>query len=174
MKKIPTSKYFYRLAILFLLIASPGIASPPIAPHKFYMSVTDMEYNEESKSLEIIIQFFTDDLEKALEQGRERVFLGTEKESEEVNLLIEKYLNRHFRLQRKNAPIPYTFLGKEASIDYTWVYLEVENFDASKEFVVENKLLTELFEEQSNQVNYLKDGLSRSVTLHKDESTAVF
>jgi hypothetical protein len=172
--KTTTNKHFSRLAILFLLIASPGFAKHSPVPHKFYMSVTDMEYNEESKSLEIIIQFFTDDLEKALEQGRERVFLGTEKETEEVNLLIEKYLNRHFRLQRKNSPIPYTFLGKEASIDYTWVYLEVENFDATKDFVLENNLLTELFEEQSNQVNYLKDGLSRSITLHKDESTAVF
>ena len=39
------------------------------AAHKFYLSVTDIEYSEKDKSLQIITKVFIDDMEDALKEG---------------------------------------------------------------------------------------------------------
>ena len=51
------------------------------AAHKFYVSATDIEYNEENRSLQIISYVFVDDLEKLLKtRYSEELFLLKEGE----------------------------------------------------------------------------------------------
>ena len=42
------------------------------APHKFYTSITKIEYNNKSQSYEIIMNVFSDDWEKALSEIHQR------------------------------------------------------------------------------------------------------
>lgn len=143
--------------------------------HKFYMSITDIEYNADTKSLEVIIKFFTDDLEKALEENtKERLWLGTEKEVATINDYLKNYLSSNFLLTQNDQPQLMTFVGKESERDYTWVYLEYKGFDESSKVWLENKLLIELFEDQANRVNFKNGGYSKSVTLHKSHTGAQF
>jgi hypothetical protein len=101
------------------------------------------------------MHIFIDDLEKSLEkQGVSKIYIGTEKEKQEANSLIIKYLQSNFSVKLNNKALAYDFLGKETSNDKQaiWVYLEAKNVKDVKQIFVENKILTEIFSDQKNIV----------------------
>jgi len=139
------------------------------------MSITDIEYNPESHSLEIVIKFFTDDLEKALEEKwDQRILLATEKEASNTDSLLKVYLASNFSIKQANQIKSMDFIGKESERDYTWVYIECKDYDPESTIWLENKLLIELFEEQANRINFKNNSYSKSVTLHKNLTGAQF
>jgi hypothetical protein len=101
------------------------------------------------------MHIFIDDLEKSLEkQGVTKIYIGTEKEKQEANSLIIKYLQSNFSIKLNNKALAYDFLGKETSNDKQaiWVYLEAKNVKDIKQIFVENKIITETYSDQKNIV----------------------
>lgn len=139
------------------------------------MSITSLNYNAQNNSLEIIVKFFTDDLEKALEETTDKaLFLATNKEADETDSLLKVYLLNHMTFTQKNKVLPLVFLGKEADRDYTFTYLEIEKFNPSKTTQITNNLLISTYEDQVNQVNYKNGKHSKSISLHKNLITSSF
>jgi hypothetical protein len=123
--------------------------------HQFHISKTDVTFKPTEKSLQITMHIFIDDLEKSLEkQGITKLYIGTEKEKQEANSLIIKYLQSNFLIKLNNKAIAYDFLGKETSNDKQaiWVYLEAKNVKDIKQIFVENKIITETYSDQKNIV----------------------
>ena len=52
--------------IILLLVVAPLIMAASI--HKYYLSVTDLTYNEEAQSIQIITRLFYDDLEAVIQE----------------------------------------------------------------------------------------------------------
>lgn len=158
----------------FILLFALSL-SQSVTAHKFYMSITEMQYNEESGYLEIIIKLFTDDIEKALEQKSDSsLFLGTPKESPQINKLLEDYLHKHFTLKTEDKILEINFLGKEVDKDYTWAYLEVKDFNPKNKYTLKNSILIDLFDSQANRVNYYYKEKTHSINLHKDQLSGQF
>ena len=133
------------------------------------MSIASLNFNAQSQSLEIIVKFFTDDLEKALETtNSSKLFLATKKEAIQTDSLLRIYLLNHLEFSQKNKVLPLVFLGKEANRDYTFTYLEIENFNPSRTTQLTNSLLLSTFDDQINQVNYKNGEQSKSISLHKN------
>jgi len=133
------------------------------------MSIASLNFNAQSQSLEIIVKFFTDDLEKALETtNSSKLFLATKKEAIQTDSLLRIYLLNHLEFSQKNKVLPLVFLGKEANRDYTFTYLEIENFNPSRTAQLTNSLLLSTFDDQINQVNYKNGEQSKSISLHKN------
>jgi hypothetical protein len=123
--------------------------------HQFHISKTDVTFKPTEKTLQITMHIFIDDLEKSLEkQGVSKLYIGTEKEKQEANSLIIKYLQSNFLIKLNNKSLAYDFIGKETSNDKQalWVYMEVKNVKDVKNIFVENKILTETFSDQKNIV----------------------
>jgi hypothetical protein len=123
--------------------------------HQFHISKTDVTYKPTEKTLQITMHIFIDDLEKSLEkQGVTKIYIGTEKEKQEANSLIIKYLQSNFSIKLNNKALAYDFLGKETSNDKQaiWVYLEAKNVKDVKQIFVENKIITETYSDQKNIV----------------------
>ena len=123
--------------------------------HAFHISKTDMVFQPAEKSLQITMHIFIDDLEKGLEnQGQSKLFVGTEREQKDVNSLIYNYLQNKFSIQLNGKKANYTWLGKEPTNDKQalWVYLEIKNIRDIRNISVENRVLTELFDDQKNIV----------------------
>lgn len=153
----------------FLLIVNQANA------HKFYMSICDMEYNPKSKSLQVVIKFFADDLEYVLEkESSERIFIGTPKEHEKTDTFLQEYLNKHFIVEQKKGSLNYNYIGKETDKDYTWVYLEYKNFKPDDSAFLTNNLFISYFKEQANKVNYTNGKLVNSFTLHQNKIAEEF
>ena len=139
------------------------------------MSITSLEYNAQTDALEVVVKFFTDDLEDALENSSNyKLFLATKKEASATDSLLEMYLNNHLQFSQKNKSLKANFLGKEASRDYTYTYLEIENFKEDEFTQIKNTLLISTFKDQVNQVNYKNGERSKSISMHKDNRLAEF
>lgn len=133
------------------------------------MSITDMEYNPATKSLQISMKLFVDDLELVLGKEQEvKCFLGTEKEHHSSNEFIKTYVNTHFFIEQSKGSLPVTFIGKEVDKDYAWIYLEVKNFKVKDETLLTNSMLFDYFTEQTNKINYKKEEEVISFTLFKE------
>ena len=62
--------------------------------HKYYLSLTQINFSSKSKSVQIIINVFMDDIETALNKDYDiDLQLTTEKELKENDVYFEKYLN---------------------------------------------------------------------------------
>ncbi|MCF8459750.1 MAG: hypothetical protein K9G46_03430 [Flavobacteriales bacterium] len=137
------------------------------APHEFHLSLTEINHNSEKKTMEIAIKLFTDDLVVGLNQPASlQAKIGTAAEPPQVNELIESYIRKHFVIKVNGKEAGYTYLGKENELDATWCYVEVKNIAKVQILEVQNTLLIEAFDDQTNMVNLninrrKKSGLAR-------------
>jgi hypothetical protein len=123
--------------------------------HAFHISKTEMTFQPAQKSVQVTMHIFIDDLEKGLEkQGQSKLFVGTEREQKDVNTLIFNYLQKNLSIQLNGKKVNYEWVGKETTKDRQalWVYLEIKNIRAVRNISVENRVLTEIFDDQKNIV----------------------
>jgi len=153
-------KILLLLTLYFFLTAS--------SLHDFFVSITQIDHSEEAQSLQLTFKFFTDDLEKVLEeQGTGKLYLGTEKEAEETNTYIQRYLLQKIELEVNDTLVDLTYLGKEQEEDVTWCYMEVEKIKKVESLKVRNQLFLETFEEQTNIVHTHIHQQKKSLLLSK-------
>ncbi len=159
-----------RSTVFLFLLVFPLMA---FNAHKFYVSVTNINYSEADKAFQITSRLFVDDLEALLQEryGIEGK-LGTDKENPLADAYIEKYLNTKLLLYLNDVKVDYTFLGKKYENDVVICYLEIEKvvFEDLKTVVVQNELLTDLFDEQKNLVHIKYKGEKKSFILIKSDT----
>ena len=153
--------------LLLFLAALPLLAFTAV--HKFYVSATDIEYNEKQRSLQIISHVFTDDLEDLL-QARydDKLTLVKGDEHPAADGFIQKYFQDKFRINVNGKDRSFKYIGKEYDKDQLLVYLEVEDVEALKNISVKNELLTDLFPEQKNVIKVEYEGEIKSLLLMRD------
>ncbi|MBL7471691.1 DUF6702 family protein [Robertkochia sediminum] len=161
--------------ILALLLCCLPLLSAGIL-HKYYVSVTDINYNAESRSIQIIARYFTDDLDLLLsERYGIKAGLMTDEESAQADFFIEKYLKTKFRIYLDGELQTFEFLGKEYDSDLTKCYLEIKSIDPGSysSIRVENEVMTELFEEQKHITHIKFPEGKKSFLLHKGNDKAL-
>lgn len=139
---------------LFLLLLPLFIAT---GVHKFYVSVTNIEYDNKEKALQITSRVFIDDLEKALEERYEvGAFLGTPEEIQNSDEYIEKYLNAKFLVNVNGKPSRYHFLGKKYDNDIMICFIEIQEISLEQlnSIEIQNEVLMDIFEEQKNILHF--------------------
>jgi hypothetical protein len=139
------------------------------AVHKFYVSATDIEYNEENRSLQIISQVFIDDMEDLLqERYSKELFLLKKGEHPKADAYIEKYFKSKLLISVNGKQRELNYIGKEYNNDQLVLYLEAENVETPKRISVENTVLSDLFPEQKNVVKVEYKGTIKSLLLSRD------
>jgi hypothetical protein len=140
-----------------------------VAPlHDFHASITRIDYNAESKLLEITVRVFTDDMSKGLDDfSGAKLNFGSPMESPNVEDKLPEYLKQHFTIQADGKPVSYKYLGKELEDDATWIYLESGKIKASKSVEITNTILTDHFEDQANIINLNIRGQKNTLGLNK-------
>lgn len=136
--------------------------------HPFYVSVTEINHNPEAASLEISIKMFSEDLEEALKTRFDQTtHLGLDNEHPDTDAYISLYLQDELQIQVNGKAIELTYLGKEASIETTWCYLEAKEVTTPTTFYVRSTIFTDLFETQKNMVHIRVNGKIRSMLLQR-------
>lgn len=157
----------------FILLLSVFFLSTGFA-HKFYVSMTDIQYNPKNESLEISIKVFADDLETAIQSSEDdKLWVGDKKEAPQVDSLIEAYFQQKFQLTVNGEKSQYQFIGKEAETDVVWCYLEVADVQEIKSLEVSNRIFMELFDEQKNLVHLYVGETEKSLLLMKGQEREV-
>jgi len=121
--------------------------------HKFYVSVTQIDYIKDKQSVQIISRIFVDDFENLIRERYDNsIALEENSESEKVDLYIERYLKSKIKIKINDQDVTFHFIGKEYELDIMYCYLEIENVEEIKSFEVTNQILFDMFQEQQNIV----------------------
>ena len=145
--------------------------------HKYYVSVTQINYVKEKESVQITSRIFIDDFENLLRKRYdENITLATKNELEIVDTYIEQYLNKKIKIKINNKPAKFNFIGKEYDADIMRCYLEIEGVKTINSIQITNQLLFDLFEEQQNIVKTKINSKQKSflLILQKDNALLNF
>ena len=155
-------KHFLLLiAILFLSAFSV---------HKFYVSVTQIDYIPSKKRIEITSRIFIDDLEKALQKKyNKKVNLTSSKELPEAEELIKSYLKENIKISINKKTQNIEFLAKEVEGDVLILYTKIAFSKKINTFEVYNAILTEIYAEQQNIVHTNINSNKKSILLTNTE-----
>jgi hypothetical protein len=159
--------------IVLLLLLFIGVSSFT-AFHKFYVSVTEIEYNEKAQSLQIISRVFTDDFENVLKKryGKD-LRLEEGNETPQIASFIQEYLEQKLQIKVDNKPVEIRYLGKEYENDVLLLYIEVPEIHAFQKIAVSNYVLMDLFQEQKNLVHVEYGGKTKSLVLLEGNQAGV-
>ena len=160
-----------RLKIICLFLLLPLLAFS--VAHKFYVSVTNIEYFEKEDALQITSRIFIEDFESLLEERYEiTAQLGTPNELNDVDVYIAKYLKSKFLVRLNGALVPFEFLGKKFDNDMIICYLEIPQIGLNtiRSIEIQNELLMDLFEEQKNIIHFRIQGTKKSFVLIRESN----
>lgn len=142
--------------------------------HKFYVSVTNLEYREDQKSIQIISKVFADDFEDILKlRYDEQVTLSPESETKNAHQLLEKYVNAKLKIEVNGQKLPLNFLGKKYKDDQIHLFIEITQVEDFNRVEVTNLILTDLFDDQKNLIHFKKDGKTKSAVIIKSDPKAL-
>ena len=138
--------------------------------HTYYLSLTQIKYKEASKSVQIIINVFMDDIETALNKDYHLdLQLSTKKELKDNDVYFEKYLKRKLQFKIDTIAKEFKYIGKEYDGDLVYFYLEIENIQKVASIEITNKILLQHFPKQENLVKSKVGTKNKSVLLSKDQ-----
>lgn len=141
--------------------------------HKFYLSVTNINYSEKDDAFQITTRIFIDDLEAVLkERYGVSTQLDTQAEAASTDEYVQKYLRAKFLVYLDGAQVQFNFIGKEYEDDVVLCYMELPKVNLANltKMEVENEILTDLYEEQKNVVHVKWNGNKRSFILIKSNA----
>lgn len=161
-----------RFKIFFLALIFPLLSYTIV--HKYYVSVTEVEYVEAKKSVQITSRVFINDFEALLRQRYDKnITLAIENEKSTVNFYTKKYLKEKFKLKINNQEVEFKFLGKEYEDDIMISYLEIININNIQSIQATNQVLFDIFPGQQNIVRFKVNSKNKSFLLTKENDKGV-
>ncbi|WJJ96181.1 DUF6702 family protein [Algibacter luteus] len=160
------------LKILIAAFILPLVAFTSV--HKYYISVTQINYVQEKESVQIISRIFIDDLENALQTNYDEFLVLSDKdEAPIISSYLNRYLQEHLKLKINDKDVKLNFIGKEYEGDIVRCYLEVEGVTHIDTFSVTNSILFDLFDDQKNIIKTKINSKNKSVILSSDNPNAL-
>jgi hypothetical protein len=145
-------------------------------PHPIHVSVTEVEYNEKTKSLQIISRIFIDDLELSIQKqlNEESLDIMKPKNGKATDQLLGNYLSEHLKIKLDGKPVKINYLAHEEEDLAVICYLEIENVKKLKTLEVTNTVIQETHADQSNIVHITYKGPIKSYRLTSEKPTDTF
>ena len=159
---------------LFLLMAI-GLWLTAFSLHPYYMSVTEIEYKSAEKEVQVACKIFTDDLEETLKREfNKKIDIVNAAQKRENEQLLQRYLQKHFKLQLDNKAVALDFFGFEEEGEAIWIYLLAKNTAAFKSATVFSDVLYSYREDQLNIIHFKNKGERKSYRLNYPNKQVVF
>jgi len=156
-----------KFKILFILLIVPLFA---FTAHKYYISLIKVEYKTESKSIQVTMRIFIDDLQEAINKTYNKNFeLGESDKKNDIDTLINNYIKNNFVIKINSQNKNYLFLGKEDEKDVIFLYLEVENIESIQSIEIKNSMLMDVFPEQKNIIKLTINDTKKTFLLTKEK-----
>ncbi|MDT3404583.1 DUF6702 family protein [Mucilaginibacter terrae] len=143
--------------------------------HPFYVSVTEINHNAKTQSVEISCRMFYDDLEHVLEkQNNTKLDIVKPANKEQLNRFISSYVHQHLIIKVDGKVLNPTYLGFEIQEDGAWSYLEVKGVGKAQKIEVHDDLLYTEHPEQINMIHVTVNGERKSTKLDNPSANASF
>ena len=123
--------------------------------HPFHVSVCDVDFNTETKSIQISQRIFLDDFEKALNEKFEiNLIIDDESTKEFRDSLIQVYLFEKLNLIVDGKEKKRVYIGNEIEEDAMWCYIEYRGIKKFEYLEITSKVLLETFDDQANIIHF--------------------
>lgn len=134
--------------------------------HPMHVSVTEIEMDEKEKRLEIMMRVFIDDLELTLRQHFRQPELDVlEPRGQSLDELMQTYLKLRFQISLDGKSQVVKYLGHERDNEAFIFYVEVDKVKKWRSIQVQNSIITEIYDDQSNLVHVTRGETVRSLRL---------
>ena len=134
--------------------------------HPLHVSVTEIEMDHKDKRLEIMMRVFMDDLEVTLREKYKMPDLDVlNPKGQTIDHMMEEYLKLHFKIALDNKAQVMKYLGHEQEGDAFIFYIEVEKVKKWKTIQIQNDIIMETYDDQSNLVHVTSNETVRSLRL---------
>ena len=150
------------LAAYFLVLPSFILTSL----HPLHVSVTEIEMDHKDKRLEIMMRVFMDDLEVTLREKYKTPDLDVlNPKGRTLDQMMDEYLKQHFKIALDNKAQAMKYLGHEQEGDAFIFYIEVDKVKKWKTIQIQNDIIMEIYDDQSNLVHVTSNETVRSLRL---------
>ena len=157
--------------IIFLSVFSLLLISGELKAHPFYISLCQVNYNEEDHLLEFAIKIFAEDLEKELhDQGIEPLFLGEKIENLNSDSIIFTYINSKVKVDLNGQKASFKYVGKEIEDDAIWCYVEIQDVNTIHSLSVRNQILLDTHSDQKNIVQFTMNNHTNNFLFNKNKT----
>ena len=138
-----------RLLLMFLFIVS--------STHDIHFSKSTIDYNEKTKTLQVVINVFTDDLELAIERSQDGIDLeiGSENQHELTDSLVADYSISQIYFKKNKENVNFSYIGFEYDYDICYLYIESDtlSFEQFDEVHIGVHLFFDVYDDQENVVD---------------------
>jgi hypothetical protein len=142
-----------------------------LAAHPVHVSVTNLEFNTEKKTVFISQKMFTEDFDLLFYHLYEKTIkpLPGKDFTENELAMINGYMKDAFVLESGSTKIPLSFVRKEQDEESIWLYYTCPMPSNNiKSLMLTNSLLLQLFEDQTNLVIVTYKGADTGYTFNYD------
>lgn len=160
-----SKRHLAHVLLIFCLLFSTILVTS-FKLHPYYLSVTEIEYQPQEKSIQIASKLFMDDFEDALRNEfnvRTEILSAADKKKNEA--LIHMYFQKHLKLFVNGKQLQFELIGFEKQEEAIWTYLEVKNISAFKTISVFNDLLYQIRQDQINIIHFKNQNERKSFRL---------
>ncbi|MEJ1236672.1 DUF6702 family protein [Chryseolinea sp. T2] len=142
--------------------------------HPMHVSVTEIEMDEKEKRLEIMMRVFIDDLETTMRQSFRQPELDVlEPKGQSLDELMQTYLKTRFSVSLDGKTQVIKYLGHERDHEAFIFYVEVDKVKKWKAIQVQNSIITEAYDDQSNLVHVTRGETVRSLRLTRSKPSDI-
>lgn len=161
------------MSLIFSITGMLQVLAFGLCVHPMHVSVTEIEFDEKDRELEITTRIFIDDLEKTLqnELRQPELDLLNPKNGLTIDQMAGKYLGDHIRISLDSKPQKTQYLGHERDGEALIFYVLVSKVKKWKTIQIFNDVITATYEDQSNLVHVTVREAVKSLRLTRDTPT---
>ena len=148
-KFIPMNK----LIVLVVIFSIVGFR------HPMHVTVTEVEFDKASRTVEISTHVFLDDLEKHLRLLEKNEELDIIELDEKVrDQLLGTYFINQIGLNINGKDFAPNYLGHQIEGEALWAFLEIPGIRKLKILQIKNNILLDLYDDQANLIHFEYEG----------------
>ena len=143
--------------------------------HPYYVSVTEIEYSNPDKEIQVACKIFTDDFEQALKaMYHTKIDLYHPQDKALLDKQITGYIQKHLHLKADGKTVKLNYIGFEIEGEAAWCFFSAGDIPAVKNIAVFNDLLYEYKKEQVNMMHTRVNGDRKSGRLSFPDNSLQF
>lgn len=158
-------KSLFKIFLLSLWLLILGSITS-FKPHPYHVGSVEFNYNQKSKTFEIIGRFFMDDLENAVNKkfGKNLHFLDKKFENE-MNEALKNYASEYLKLKINNQLTKINYIGYQEDKESVEIFLESEKTEQPKKVETAVSFIYNLFDDQMNIIHIIISGKRKTLKL---------
>jgi hypothetical protein len=143
--------------------------------HPVHISVTEINYSEKDKALQMTSRIFIDDLELSIRRdlNDDELNLLNPGNGRTTDQLVSAYLAKHIKVKVDGKLVPQKYLGSEIEDVAIICYIEMPNIKKLKTVETLNNVIQETHADQSNLVHVTYKGKTKSLRLTSEKPVDV-